>query len=491
MNTVMTPAVPIVAPERFVLATRDTGYRSAAAAICELIDNSIQAKSSQIDVLFGNPSEDQDSFLIAVLDDGCGMSPEILRRALQFGGTSRFGDRSGLGRFGMGLPNSSVSHSRRVELYSWTRAKEVYFSYLDVDEVATGRMNGIPAATRCSLPPWLKSRTGRSGTLIVWRRCDRLSRFRVETLARRMRASLGRIYRYALWGGVRIAIDHEFVEPFDPLFVDERATLRGARAYGAPLVYKLTGFSGEPSAIQVRFSELPVHRWHGWPVDDKRRRGIVGGAGVSFVRAGREIDYGWHLFGGKRRENYDDWWRCEVQFSPDLDEMFGVTHSKQGVNPRTELKLLLSMDLEEVARALNRRVRQHFDRVKQLAPSQDHAQLSRRDALLSPPASLVSRKMAAGGLRYRTEYKPLATPEFYSVRVTRSSIVVTVNTDHPFFTEIYQRASQPGGCGLDHVERLVLAAARADLEARGDEEREHTARLRRAWSDALAAFLRH
>ena len=32
--------------------------------------------------------------------------------------------------------------------------------------------------------------------------------------------------------------------------------------------------------------------------------------------ANREIDFGWFFMGNKRRENYDDWWRCEVKFEP-------------------------------------------------------------------------------------------------------------------------------------------------------------------------------
>ena len=66
--------------------------------------------------------------------------------------------------------------------------------------------------------------------------------------------------------------------------------------------------------------------------------GIVKAAGVSVVRAQREVAYGWFCMGRKRRENYDDWWRCEVSFEPDLDEYFGLTHSKQGINPTAELR---------------------------------------------------------------------------------------------------------------------------------------------------------
>lgn len=490
MSPVAQETVPIVAAEHFVLATRDTGYRSVAAAVAELIDNSLQANARRIDVLIREVQDGHGrSVVLGVLDEGSGMSPTTLERALQFGGTNRFDDRSGLGRFGMGLPNSSVSHSRRLDVYSWMRPSEIYHSYLDVDEVAAGHLRFIPRPRRSSLPSWVAPKAGRSGTLVLWTRCDRLGRHRVATLVRRMEVTLGRVYRFPIWSGTRIAINGALVQPFDPLFIHERAAVRGARAYGAPLRYEINGNAG-PSVIEIRFSELPVQRWHLWPAEEKRQKGVVGGAGISIVRGGREIDYGWHLLGGKRRENYDDWWRCELRFSPDLDEMFGVTHSKQGVTPKTELKLVLSSDLEAIARTLNRRARRAFDQAKNNTSSPHDVGLSRSDGLLMPPASLASRRIASHGLRYRLEYKAIGSPEFYGVRVLRGSIVVTINTNHPFFTEIHQRSSEPGGCGLDRLERLVLAAARADLEARGEDERQHTARLRRAWSDALAAFLR-
>src|SRR6266852_3180356 len=107
----------IVCDENFVLATRDAGYRSLASAIAELLDNSIQAGAKCIRIFLSG--EDDRCTQIAVLDDGSGMNAEGLQRALQFGGTSRFNDRSGYGRFGMGLPNSSFSQARRVEVYTW------------------------------------------------------------------------------------------------------------------------------------------------------------------------------------------------------------------------------------------------------------------------------------------------------------------------------------------------------------------------------------
>lgn len=484
-------STPIVSPEHFLLATRDTGYRSVAAALAELVDNSIQANARRVAVLIkGVSSQDATAIVLGVLDDGNGMSPETLESALQFGGTSRFGDRTGLGRFGMGLPNSSVSQARRLEVYSWKHPTEIYYTYLDVDEVVSGRQQWIPRAQKRSLPRWVTpSSVPKSGTLVLWTRCDRLSRVHVDALVRKIERTLGRVYRYAIWRGIRITINGTPVQAFDPMFLHPAAAINGAKRYGRPLKYEVRTETGS-STIHVQFSELPVDKWSRWSVDEKRRSGVVGHAGASIIRAGREIDYGWYLFGDKRRENYDDWWRCEIEFSPQLDELFGVTHSKQGVTPSTELKLLLSSDLEGIARTLNRRVRTAFGRALESAPRPAAVAASRHDGFLSPPASVRSRRLAAGGLRYRLDYAAISEPDFYVAQVVRGAIVVTVNTNHPFFTEMFQRAQGPRNCVRDRLERLVLAAARADLEPRGARERAQALRLRRAWSDALAAFLR-
>src|SRR5690242_14617943 len=100
----------IVSNANFVVATRDTGYRSLASALAELIDNSLQASATRISIHLQEDKIGSDLW-VAVLDDGCGMDASTLRIALQFGGTDRFNDRSGPGRFGMGLPNSSLSHA--------------------------------------------------------------------------------------------------------------------------------------------------------------------------------------------------------------------------------------------------------------------------------------------------------------------------------------------------------------------------------------------
>lgn len=127
-------------------------------------------------------------------------------------------------------------------------------------------------------------------------------------------------------------------EPIDPLYLHPLGRFRGAVLFGQPIDYEIQAESDHGAKVigkvRVTFSELPVHEWHKFSNDEKRRLGISKGAGVSIVRAGREVDYGWFFLGGKARENYDDWWRCEIQFDPVLDEAFGITHTKQQIRPK-------------------------------------------------------------------------------------------------------------------------------------------------------------
>src|SRR4051794_5795086 len=88
----------IIALDKFIQATRDSGYKGTASALSELVDNSIQAGASRIAVsVTATVSDDEDKAIqVSVLDNGCGMDPFTLRQALRFGGSTRFGDRSGL-----------------------------------------------------------------------------------------------------------------------------------------------------------------------------------------------------------------------------------------------------------------------------------------------------------------------------------------------------------------------------------------------------------
>ena len=79
----------LVVPEAFVRGIRDLGYRRNGDAIAELIDNSLQAGADRIDIFFGygGTASAKKPSQLAVIDNGHGMEPEMIRMAVMWGGT--------------------------------------------------------------------------------------------------------------------------------------------------------------------------------------------------------------------------------------------------------------------------------------------------------------------------------------------------------------------------------------------------------------------
>jgi hypothetical protein len=520
----------IIALDRFIQATRDSGYKGTASAISELVDNSIQAGATRIElsITATTPSEEEKEIEVSVFDNGCGMDPFTLRQALRFGGSTRFGDRSGLGRYGMGLPNASLSQARRVTVYTWqassaqqgngharsrceTPPERVYMSYLDVDEIVRCEMEEVPRPEIVKNPP--AACTGPSGTLVIWTQCDRLDNRRVSTIVRKLEAELGRRFRHYLWRGLRITINGDTVIPFDPLYLHTGAEVSGAHLFGEELRYEVRADPDGPRTtgwVRVKFSELPVHQWHKLSNDEKRRIGVPKGAGVSIVRAGREVDYGWFFMGSKHRENYDDWWRCEIQFEPVLDEAFGITHTKQQVRPRAHLIEALTPDLEATARALNSRARkahlavkagERFSEAERVANERDHL-LRPLPSSADPKAKAFMKALEKShpvlrrgpnvkAQRYTIVEGTVKDTCFFTYAHDGQRLVVVLNPDHPFYRDIYKPLAD-GDSPRDQqlrakLELLLLAAARSEATAKGAHQT--LARQRLEWSNTLATFL--
>ncbi len=121
-------------------AIRSTGYNSTANAIGEIVDNSIQANASTIriivDVKKGYRSvtserETQIIQRIGILDNGCGMDDDTLRKALIFGEGTHFEEKHGLGKFGVGLPQASLSQGSILSVWTWQSGIEsaIYSGY--------------------------------------------------------------------------------------------------------------------------------------------------------------------------------------------------------------------------------------------------------------------------------------------------------------------------------------------------------------------------
>ena len=507
----------IVAVDKFIWATRDSGYKGTTSAVAELVDNALQAGATEISVrLTVDDRQSEYPLVLSVLDNGSGMDAVTMRMALRFGGSTRFNDREGLGRYGMGLPNSSLSQAKRVTVHSWGSPDgQVLESYLDIDEIASGRVTEVPQPREVARPHFVNGHP--TGTAVTWTRCDRLENRRASTLARKLLIALGRRFRHFLWDGVAIDVNGDLVEPLDPLFLNPSGGYTGASQFCDDFVYEIAAAPVDrhlTGIVRVRFSELPVGEWSGLSNSEKRSRGIAKGAGVSVVRAGREVDYGWFFLGGKRRENYDDWWRCEIQFEPILDEAFGISHTKQQIRPRPHLVEALADDMEAMARLLNARARKAHQDAKLLERFTESERLAtEKDRMLTPLPKFQrprdKRLLAAlgrtanavaehgqsdsGRTAYRIMPAALSETAFFNYVRDDGRLLLVLNREHPFFKAIYRRlldSESPQDKALrSQIDLLLLAAARTEALVDDQQAIQAVEAFRSGWSDALATFL--
>ena len=345
-------------------ALRQAGYRSTATAVAELVDNSIEAEANNIDIIaiskevLINTRTSNQVQKIAVLDDGDGMTTDILENCLSLGWGTRLNTREGLGRFGFGLKGASISQARRVEIYSWIKKGEVYKAYLDLDEINSNKQQALNPIEKTDLPKEIikhfSKAIGESGTLVVWDDLDQMDLKRAETLLSRINKELCRIYRHFLdncdaYGKKRHISLHMLqldtgkcntkkLKANDPLYLltpnnlpdyeNESTNETYDKTFTIDIPY-MDGFHEKKSKVEFRFTiaKPEIQNLGG---SSKVGKHYGNNTGISIVRAGREIDFG--AFGFlDASEPRHRWWGIEVRFEPVLDELFGVTNNKQEV----------------------------------------------------------------------------------------------------------------------------------------------------------------
>ena len=367
----------IIPPQLAITAMRDSGYKNTAYAIAELIDNSIQAGAAVVEILcierreLVYKRERRRLCRIAVLDDGSGMDVGTLRMALQFGNGTRLNDRTGIGRFGMGLPNASISQAGRVSVWSWQNGPDnSIMTFIDLRRISSGAMREVPAPTYEPVPDeWrvLSDHFGKTGTLVVWSELDvaRLTwKSALHTLHNTERI-VGRVYRrfiaddtllirlVALEEGNTEALSDRAAAFDDPLYLKPSSVVPAP--FDREAMFELVfddeqdiELDGKTHRVKARYTvatsatvEEAGATDRGQTKYGKHARGNIG---VSVMRAGREImlDSGWCI-GYEPRER---WWGAEVEFPAALDEIFGVTNNKQAA---THFSELANLEWEQMA----------------------------------------------------------------------------------------------------------------------------------------------
>ena len=516
--------VPLFFAQTMIASLRDVGYNHTTSALCEHVDNAIEAGAKEVRIYFRQTGKKGEYMTdAAVYDNGRGMAPSVLKAATSFGGSMSFNNRDGIGRFGMGMKTAALSMSPVMELYSWQEPSAIYNMTLDVEAIGKERANLVELpdpVLQTDLPDEvaeiftkvmsyptdkneqdiltldsaeLKERLGSSGTIVYIPNCDRLTYAKARTLVDHAVKEMARVYRRVIAQGLRLYINNRIVEAFDPTY--SMPTARHVRlvdvsvkqsrlVLSKSVAVKVSENSTNTAPITIKLYRLPIEEWS--TLTRKTLRNdlrIFDGLTVSMLRNNREVFCG-ELPEITTRHSVTHWYRIQIDFPGILDEAFGVAANKQGVRMKAHV-------LEAIKQAIGEDITTINDEIKRFQAAQASARSSAKPSASEVQASETDTFQAkqlqeltaeeqeqieanlrglAVTLRREGETEDEAFERvnaskylitfrhdeywpFYHVDHRFGRVILTINTAHPFFTELY-----------DPIRKAAVVPALADGE---------------------------
>ena len=320
---------------------RYLGY-SLATAIADIVDNSITARATEIDIYCDLT---RDNPTLVIIDNGHGMSADQLLQAMKHGSVNPKEERNpmDLGRFGLGLKTSSFSQCRHLTVVSSQKTRCVGAEW-DLDLVGVeddwiisildeGEIDQLPYAEQ--LPE--------TGTAVIWRKLDRLfeDQFgpkrdeivneKLDLVEKHLALVFHRFLAGEIKNGSRISItvNEHRVEPIDP-FCRKNKTTR-------VLPEDIVRVDGEEIRIQPyilpHHSRLSAAEYNYY----QERSNFLSNQGAYIYRNGRLMAWG-------------DWFRLVpkgeatklaricIDFPSSLDEKWTIDIKKSKARPPHEVR---------------------------------------------------------------------------------------------------------------------------------------------------------
>ena len=366
-----------VSANQALQSMRDSDFH-CYSAYAEAIDNSIQANATEINIKFDTEERRNYEYIkrIAFIDDGDGMDHDLIHNCLVLGYSSRFNDRSGIGRFGVGMTLGAIHECRHVSVFSRDKDQGDWLTTSLNIKSSDDESVLIDPPKSSKFPNWIKElKPDGSGTAVVWSDHDRQNENGRKIIAE-CKVYFGRVFRKFIWDGLKIFINGELVNAIDPLYVTMKNTKfpkDTPAALAEPILLDWTvpedvaEFEGQKDTITIKLSllneEIRGFRGTGGRKEVEDRY-IHKNQGISITRKGREVFYGAIPYWPgsiKWFEQIDRWWGCEIEFSPLLDRVFQVRNIKRGAVPLPDLKLAIYDKINPTVRNYVTEIQQTWD----------------------------------------------------------------------------------------------------------------------------------
>lgn len=326
-------------PERVMEGLRDTGY-NFNTAIADIIDNSIAAEATKVDISIDLNPKGEVSVFIA--DNGYGMDEDGLKNAMRYGSKQRE-DPSSLGKFGLGLKTGSTAFCRCLSVVSRGSMDDtVRKVQWDLDYIAkTNEWNlRQPEPDEDEIELLDATADGGAGTLVIWQKIDRLlksykNKGSQKTALKRtindLQFHISMVYQRFLDAqddrarNIEITVNGTSIRAWDPFCLSEEDTdLLANETVDVEMP------DGSESCFKVKAYLLPNSK--NFSTSQARDEARISNdmQGFYIYRENRLIHYGDWL-GMYTREPHGSLLRVEFSFDYTLDDVFNVDIKKSRI----------------------------------------------------------------------------------------------------------------------------------------------------------------
>lgn len=309
--------------KKFITRSLRSQSYDLETALSELVDNSIDAGSNNIDIIYPSRSDRRTSQLITIRDNGKGMSKDELINSMTLG-SDRDYDDSEIGYFGIGMKASLAYLSEIVNIKTKRKGDSFHTTLIwNVDEETSFIVNTVPDDNI--------DECGTEITIEPGHRYDIYSHTQESPVKKRF----GGRYYHLLYTNelnrdqyktqVKIMFNGAVIEPVDPMYRNSSETLTSSPEdiTWNDNIIKLTGFYLKAHKDNLNYFDTKAGRTSGMSTER---------SGVYVLLNNKFINLGGTYLGVMQKDTHLNYLRIELSIPKSSTEYFGISMNKNSVS---------------------------------------------------------------------------------------------------------------------------------------------------------------
>lgn len=491
-------------PERVMEGLRDTGY-DFNTAVADIIDNSITADASQVDITVN--LDPAGVLTVYVADNGCGMDKDGLTNAMKYGSRRR-DDPGSLGRFGLGLKTASTAFCRCLSVISRGPGDSIVRKVQwDLDYIAQKNEWCLrtPAVTEDELELLEITANGGTGTLVEWQKIDRLLKTYINKSSQKkalkritdaLMFHISMVYQRFLdpednrEHTIRISLNGTNIEAWDPFCLKEQKTEKLA-----------------DQKIEVEMPDEKKSTFHIRAFMIPRRDEFSTAEECNKARVGNDMQ-GFYVYRENRLIHSCDWLgmfskephfsllRVEFSFDHTLDDAFNVDIKKSRILLNEEIYTYVKDQImpaprraaeDRYRRGTTKKVQHHGQdahdasnkNIENKASSLEESRTTitgKDEVLLENKHGSFSHKINIREKTKPNQYRVIPVPtlddgQLWMPSIAEEKHAVLPNQGHPYYQKIYYPVLSQNVM-VTGMDALLWALAEAELSTFNNETKE-------------------